>query len=87
MLLKILGLVGGFCFAYCGVPAAYATWKIGKSIGTPLSVAWMILVGSIAMYSYLTVKHGFDAILTINYSVEALSWGVIVFYSHFPRSK
>ena len=29
MMLQALGLVGGLCFAYCGIPAAYATVKGG----------------------------------------------------------
>jgi hypothetical protein len=82
----ILGLLGGFCFAYCGVPAAYRTARAGRSVGTPVSVAWMILVGAVAMYSYLTALHGFDPILTVNYAVEAVSWGVVVWFHYLPRS-
>ena len=84
-LLQIVGLTGGFCFAYCGVPAAWATWRAGRSIGTPVSVAWMITAGGVLMYTYLTALHGFDPVLAINYSVETLSWATIVKYHYFPR--
>lgn len=82
MFTKLLGILGGLFFAYCGVPTAYATIKTGKSIGTPVSVAWMIVLGSILMYVYLYRSYGFDAILTFNYLVEAGSWGVVVFYHY-----
>lgn len=86
-MIKILGILGGFCFAYCGVPAAYATIKARRSIGLPISTATMILIGAVAMYGYLTATYGFDLILTINYTIEALSWGVIVFYHFFGESE
>jgi len=86
MITKLLGVLGGFCFGYCGVPAAYQTFKAGKSVGTPVSIAWMIFLGAIFMYSYLFLNYGFDLILTINYLVEALSWGLIVYYHYFPRN-
>lgn len=85
MITKILGLLGGFCFGYCGIPASYATIKAKKSIGTPISIAWMIFLGSIFMYSYLFRTYGFDLLLTFNYGIEALSWGIIVYYHYFPH--
>ncbi len=85
MLLSLIGLLGGFCFAYCGVPAAWATWRAGRSVGTPVAVAWMIAAGGVLMYTYLTALHGFDAILTVNYAVEVLSWLVVIWYHYRPR--
>jgi len=84
-MLKLLGLVGGFFFAACGVPAAFATVRAGRSVGTPISVASMILAGAICMYLYLLLTYGFDWVLAINYAVETASWGTIVAYHYFPR--
>lgn len=84
-MIKLLGLLGGACFAYCGVPAAWATCKVGRSVGTPISTAWMITVGGIAMYAYLLGSFGFDLILLVNYTVEVGSWGLVVWYHYFPR--
>lgn len=84
MIVKLLGILGGLAFAYCGIPAAWATIRNGRSVGTPASVAWMISAGSILMYSYLTLQHGFDLILTVNYGVEFLSWASIVYVHYFP---
>lgn len=83
-IIGLLGVIGGFCFAYCGVPAAFATLKAGRSIGTPVSIAWMIFTGSMFMYSYLLLRYGFDLILAINYAIEIFSWGILVVY-HYRR--
>ena len=69
----------------CGVPAAYKTIRAGKSLGTPISIAWMIFLGSIFMYSYLTLTYGFDIIITLNYSIEAVSWGILVLYHYLTK--
>lgn len=79
-IVNLLGLIGGLFFAYCGVPAAYSTLKAKKHLGTPLSISIPIVAGSIIMYLYLFLAHGFDRILTFNYSVEVLSWSVILWY-------
>jgi hypothetical protein len=83
-LVNLLGIIGGFCFAYCGVPAAYLAIKHGYT-KTPAIVSWMICLGGIFMYSYLTLSHGFDTIITINYTVEVLSWAVVLKYNYFER--
>lgn len=85
-MMTLVGLLGGLCFAYCGVPAAWKTWRSGHSLGTPISIAWMIVTGSILMYAYLTVLHGFNPVLTVNYSVEAISWAVVIWFHYMPRS-
>jgi len=85
--LDVVGLIGGACFAYCGVPAAISTVKKGSSIGTPVSVAWMIVIGSIIMYGYLLARYGFNGVLAVNYGVEFLSWATIVWYHYRPRER
>jgi uncharacterized protein with PQ loop repeat len=80
LFVKIIGLVGGLLFAYCGVPQAYKTLKAKKHLGTPLDISLCIAIGSIFMYSYLTITFGFDWIITMNYLVEFVSWTVLVFY-------
>lgn len=85
-LVNWLGILGGLCFAYCGVPAAYSTWKAKKSTGTPIFIALTIVLGSIFMYAYMTATYGLDMILTANYTVQLLSWGLIVYYHYFPKA-
>lgn len=86
-LLSLLGLIGGFCFSYCGVPSAYKTFRARKSIGSPIFVAWMIVLGSIFMYSYLIGMYGFDLLLAFNYGIQTVSWSIIVYYHYFPKAE
>lgn len=83
---NILGLLGGVFFAYAAVPQAVRTIRAGRHLGTPVSIAVAIVAGTILSYSYLRLAHGFDWIITVNYSVEALSWAVLLFYAVFRRS-
>lgn len=84
-MIELLGILGGFCFAYAGVPGAIATWKAGKSIGIPIFTSWLIFLGTIFLYAYLYLSYGFDWILTINYSIEGISWGIIIKYHYLER--
>lgn len=77
--LQILGLIAGYLFATAAVPSAWKALRSGKT-QTPLSISWSVLGGTIFMYLYLFGSHGFDWVLTLVYSVEALSWGTLVFY-------
>ena len=79
-LVNIIGLIGGFFFAYCGVPQAYKTIMAKKHLGTPISISASITIGTIFMYLYLYLAHGFDMIITINYSVELVSWAILLYY-------
>lgn len=80
-LIKLLGALGGFCFAYCGVPLAYATIRAGKNLGAaPVATAWGIVIGAVSMYLYLLLSFGFDWLLAVNYSVEFLSWTTVLVY-------
>ncbi len=86
MIIEIMGLLGGLCFAYAGVPAAIATFKAGKSIGISVLTAWLIFAGTVFLYVYLFARNGFDPIITLNYFVEAVSWITIIKYHYFPRN-
>lgn len=77
-LINLFGVIGGFCFAYCGVPQAYSTVMARKHLGTPITISASISTGSIFMYLYLYLSHGFDWIVTVNYSVGFLSWFILL---------
>lgn len=79
LLTKFLGILGGICFGFCGVPAALASYK-AKAPAAPLSVTAFICTGGVAMFSYLFLTYGFDLLLTLNYAVEVGSWGIILYY-------
>lgn len=83
----LFGLIGGTCFAWCGVPVALATWRAGKSVGTPVSVALLILTGGLSMFAYLLLSYGLDWLLAGNYLVEVASWAVVAWYHFLPRRR
>lgn len=84
---KILGLVGGLLFAYAAVPQAIRTLRAGRHLGTPASISATILTGTAVMYAYLYLAHGFDWVITANYSVEAVSWALLLFFAIFRKPK
>jgi hypothetical protein len=84
--LKIIGIIGGAAFAFAAVPAAITTIKAGKTIGTPITIAWAIFTGCILLYTYLTGSHGFDLIVTGTYGIETASWATIIWFHYWPRA-
>lgn len=83
--LQAFGLFAGTFFAYAAVPAAIRTVRAGKHLGTPPDIISAVLLGTVTMYSYLLIAHGFDWVLAVNYAVEAASWTVLLVY--WLRSK
>jgi len=81
--LPLLGLIAGAFFAYAAVPAALRTLRAGKHLGTPLDIIVTIFLGTLLMFSYLTLAYGFNWVLALNYTIEALSWGTLLFYRLF----
>jgi hypothetical protein len=85
--LSLLGILGGVCFAWAAVPTALGCLSDGRNRATPTFIAWMILSGTVLLYAYLYLMYGFNWVLQVNYSVEAWSWGTILFYTYFPRKR
>ena len=79
-MISLLGIVAGAFFAYAAVPQALRTIKAGKHLGTPIDLAIVIFLGTILMAAYLFFSYGFNLILAVNYTVEAWSWGVLIWY-------
>jgi hypothetical protein len=84
-MLSFLCILGGLLFAYAAIPQTIKTIRAGKSLGTPNDISIVVLSGTVIMYTYLTAAHGFDIFLTINYVIEALSWGILLFYGVFKK--
>ena len=83
--LTICGLIGNALFAIAALPTAFATWKKGASVGTPVSLAWQIFIACLTFYTYLLGTHGFDLIVATNAVVETSSWGTILWFHYRPR--
>lgn len=84
-LIQLFGLIGGSFFAYAAVPQAVRTIKAGKHLGTPLDIMLSIFLGTIIMYTYLQITRGFDWVIAVNYSIESMSWGVLLYYRLFRK--
>lgn len=78
--LELFGLLAGFLFAYAAVPTTIRTIRAGKHLGTPLDIIVAILAGTVTMYSYLLISYGFNWVLALNYTVELVSWAILLAY-------
>ena len=83
-MLVLLGVLAGACFGLCGVPAAIRCFRVGNANGIPHTTALLIFSGALFMYFYLLVTYGWNVLLFINYAVEILSWGVVLWYHVWP---
>ncbi len=83
--LEILGIMGGLCFGFAAVPAAYRTLRARKHLGTPLSICMAIFFGCLLMWTYLFLSFGFDWVVTGTYGVETVSWAVLLYYAWKAR--
>lgn len=81
----IIGMLGTLAFAYACVPTAWATWKAGRSIGTPVILAWNILIACILFYAYFLLAHGLDWLVIICGLIEIAAYGVVIWYHYFPK--
>lgn len=86
LLLNLFGLLGNVCFGSACVPTAYNTWKAGKSVGTPASLAWMLAVGCIGAYVYFVGTYGWNSLVVPLGVVETGSWLTVLRYQYFPTA-
>lgn len=85
-MIPLFGVLGGVCFAVCGVPLAWSTVRAGRSLGPGLWTPMLIAAGGVSMYLYLLLTYGFNALLALNYAVEVGSWAVVLWYYLFRRT-
>jgi hypothetical protein len=83
--LWLLGVTGNIAFAYACLPTAWSTWRAGKSIGTPVGLAWNILIACLLFYGYMLGRYGLDPFLLVCSATEIGAYGVVIRYHYFPR--
>lgn len=84
-MIDLLGYVGGFLFAFCGLPQAWKSYKDGHSDGVSLMMILMWLSGEILMQLYVYLQHGLDLPLLLNYWVNTVFVFVILKYKIYKR--
>jgi len=85
MFINIIGTLGNLGFAYACLPTAWKTFKAGKSIGVPVSLAWNIWVSCLLFYSYTFLSYTDDILVWIGGMVEISSYTVVLWYHYLPR--
>jgi len=85
-MIDLLGYIGGFLFAFCGLPQAWKSYKDGNSDGISMSMILMWLSGEILMQIYVFLQHGLDLPLLINYWINTFFVAIILYYKLYKRS-
>jgi len=78
MIVAFVGSLAGACFAACGVPAAIRFWRAGAAPREMRATAVLIVLGGLLMWFYLFALYGLNWLLVVNYTVEVVSWLVVL---------
>ena len=81
-LFAILGWIGSICLAICGVPQAWMSYKDKHSHG--ISWAFLLLWAFGELFALAYVYDKLDTPLLLNYSVNILIVGLILYYKIKP---
>lgn len=81
-LFVILGWMGSICLAICGVPQAWMSYKDKHSHG--ISWAFLLLWAFGELFALGYVYNKLDAPLLLNYSINILIVGLILYYKIKP---
>lgn len=85
LFLVVLGTLGNVAFAWACLPTAIATVRAGKSIGTPVGLAWNILIACLLFYGYMLLAYGLDPFLLACSCMETVAYGIVIWYHYLPR--
>lgn len=85
MILHLLGIIGNLAFGFGCVPVAWKTAVAGRSVGTPVSLAWTLVIACLAFYTYMLGTYGLDPFIAVIAIVETLSWLIVLRYHYAPR--
>lgn len=83
----LLGWLGCICFALCGVPQAWRSYKDGHSLGLTYSFIVLWLGGEVFYISGTLLKFGWVDWIMWNCMINTVAILVIGYYRIWPRSK
>lgn len=82
LLLEIIGWIGAMCLAMCGVPQALITLRDKNSEGN--SWGMLLLWGFGEILAFFYVMDQLDLALALNYGVNILVVGIMLWYKMMP---
>lgn len=82
-LFAILGWLGSICLAICGVPQAWMSYREKHSEG--ISWGFLLLWAFGELFALAYVYDKLDLPLLVNYAVNILIVGVILYYKIYPQ--
>lgn len=85
LFLDICGVIGNVGFGVGCLPTAWRTARAGRSIGTPVSLAWTLSIACLTFYIYLLGTYGWSPFIGIIGAVETVSWTTVLWFHYFPR--
>lgn len=81
-LLSLVGWIGSILLAFCGLPQAIHSWKMGSSSGITWGLISMWGLGEVFTMVYVFPK--MDWPLLFNYMANIVFISVIMWYKVFP---
>lgn len=80
---QILGWIGSLCLAGCGIPQAWVSYKDKHSDG--ISWAFLLLWAFGEVFAIIYVYDKLDMPLLVNYGVNLLIVGIMLYYKIYPK--
>jgi len=78
-LVNVIGIIGAFLLAICGIPQAVLSIKSKHSSGVSLGFLLMWGIGEILVFLYV-IMTSMDLILLINYFFNIILVAIILYY-------
>jgi len=78
-----LGIFAGLLFVYSGIPVVIQCIKTGSSKNYPKQLMWCVFFGAIFMFTYITLKLGFDWLVLMDKSVTTVVWAIVIYYRYY----
>jgi len=76
--MEVIGWISSFCFAICGIPLAYKSYKEKHSDGQPWLFLFLWFTGEIAAFIYTLDKEVLP--LQVNYVLNFMCLLIIMYY-------
>lgn len=83
--MEVIGWLGAVCFALCGAPQAWLSWKQGHSEGISWGLLGLWFIGEVCTLVYVIPKGHLP--LLFNYLGNLIFVSLIIRYKIWPRRR